>query len=209
MQAIRYLERRDGGGEWNETQTTFSPPCINRNWGGDRDWRAFCQLHQCPCWKEGGAVETSNTEGPWPKYDPHTLFLLLLSAFISLPVDHSYLNIAKMIEDTRGRLLTTIEACKQTLQAGSTTYSVSPNTAEVIWKVTFSPLLSLSTSPLLTLLHKHAGPAEYSCSELEVSLVRVTTKLPLTLFEDIQKHGDGISLTSHSFLLLSSVLFSH
>ena len=65
-------------------------------------------------------------------------------------------------------------------------YAASPSSAELICKV-------FASSPPLpsTLLTKINIQGLLNVPLLEVSSVRVTTRLPMALFNDIQKHGEG------------------
>jgi hypothetical protein len=52
----------------------------------------------------------------------------------------------RIIEDSRGKLEAAIEMCRHTLKSGAMTYAISPNVADVMWKV---ELLYFSLSLLL------------------------------------------------------------
>ena len=70
--------------------------------------------------------------------------LLLLSSLPSPLLIYQYVNTGTTIEDTRAKLVASIEGCKLTLKGGSATYIVSPSSAEDIWKVySFSGLSPL------------------------------------------------------------------
>ena len=70
--------------------------------------------------------------------------LLLLSSLPSPLFIYQYVNTETTIEDTRAKLVASIEGCKLTLKGGSATYIVSPSSTEDIWKVySFSGLSPL------------------------------------------------------------------
>ena len=80
-----------------------------------------------------------------------SISLLCLYIVFSFLPPLQILNILteKVVEETRVKVLTSIEAVKLTLKATSATYDVSPSTAEIIWKViTPSCLLCTTTLPL-------------------------------------------------------------
>ena len=172
MRAIRYRKRRGRRRGEGELHTTSLFTICHQ--GGKQRRRLKNTLpsasmlsqrgRQC-CWRRPHTKSLIKVLSLYFFFLPP--YLLFLSFFLSNDIS---VHTERNVEDTRVKLSTSIEACKLTLKGSSVTYAISPSSAELIWKVLSSPLLSLSyfttfCSPHYNSnqeLNINAGPGWYS-----------------------------------------------